>query len=49
MIWTSALKFELNPEEGVALSDHDEYLEMLWQHVNKSTLVHPTWIYFRVL
>jgi hypothetical protein len=30
VIWTSALKYQLNPTEGVALSDHDEYLELLW-------------------
>lgn len=47
VIWTSALKFELNPEEGVALSDHDEYLEMLWQYaVVINTLYSFAWDVF---
>lgn len=47
VIWTSALKFELNPEEGVALSDHDVYLEMLWQYaVVINTLYSFAWDIF---
>ena len=36
VIWSSALKHDLNPVEGVALTQHDQYLEVsgaVWRRV----------------
>lgn len=33
VIWSSALKHDLNPVEGVALSQHDQYLDVSFKNV----------------